>query len=248
MAKEGDIRLNYKLGGGAMMDMGCELSQPHTIVVTRSLTHVRLSSAYPLSVMRFLTGSSPITVLTATSTVYPSPSSAEEPVDLGTKATLSFPNDVTATLYADFAMPWWGPFGLLPRMPDISVQVECERGEVKIFNYLAPVIYHWIRVRLKDTSGKGKVTERIEKAYKFEDGGKGEDWWTTYRHQFEAFVDQVKGRTPRTWISEEDSVENLEWIEKIYEKVKLSFAFCFRLVVSDPFQQNGLGSRPKSQA
>jgi hypothetical protein len=160
-----------------------------------------------------------LSVLTATSTVYPSPSATEQLVDLGTKATLSFPNDVTATLDCDFEEPWWGPFRLLPRMVDIRVKVECEDGEIELFNYILPTFYHWIRV----LSGKGKAKQRVEKAYKFSDGSKGEEWWTTYRYQMEGFVDQVKGRTPRCWVSKKDSVENLEWIEKIYGKASSSF-------------------------
>ena len=126
---------------------------------------------------------------------------------------------MTATLNCDFAQPWQGLFGLIPSLPDIKLTVICENGAVELYNYLAPVLYHWIRVRVQDPNRKGKVNERVEKVYKFGDGSKGEDWWTTYRYQLEAFVDKVKGRTPRTWISKEDSVENLEWIEKIYEKV-----------------------------
>lgn len=43
-----------------------------------------------------------------------------------------------------------------------------------------------------------------------------------YRYQLESFVDKVKGRQPRTWLDGEDSVANMEWIERIYEKVSLS--------------------------
>lgn len=43
----------------------------------------------------------------------------------------------------------------------------------------------------------------------------------SYRHQLELFVDKVKGREPRTWMSAEESVANIEWIEKVYEKVSL---------------------------
>jgi len=204
--KEGDIRLDYELGGGAMMDMGC----------------------YTLNIIRLLASSTPSSVVAATATVYPSPSSTEQLVDLSTKATLSFPNDVTATLYCNLNMPWWGPFGLIPPMPRVIVKVKCENGEIELYNFVLPTLYHWIRVRVEDASRRGKVKERVEKVYKFADGGKGEAWWTTYRYQLEAFVDRVKGRTPKTWISKEDSVENLEWIEKIYEKT-------------------GLGSRLKSQ-
>jgi predicted dehydrogenase len=220
VANEGDIRLDYGLGGGAMMDLGCKSS--HVISsFTTTLMHSCL--AYPLSVIRFLARSAPTSVLSATSSVYPSPSSTQQLVDLGTNATLSFPNDVTATLNCDFRQPGWGLFGLIPRMPDIKLTVKCENGEVELYNYVAPVLYHWIRVRVQDPSRKGKVNERVEKVYKFENGSKGEDWWTTYRYQLEAFVDKVKGRTPRTWIGKEDSVENLEWIERIYEKVCLNF-------------------------
>lgn len=70
--------------------------------------------------------------------------------------------------------------------------------------------------------------------YTFADGnlktegkGLGEEWWTTYRYQLEAFVDRVKGRKPQTWVDREDSVANMEWIERIYE-------------------EGGLGVRPKS--
>jgi hypothetical protein len=38
----------------------------------------------------------------------------------------------------------------------------------------------------------------------------------------EALVDKVKGREPRTWITAEDSIEQAEWVDKIYEKVRVS--------------------------
>ena len=217
--KEGDIRLDYELGGGAMMDMGCMFSDVKSITVQLMHNH----SGYTLNIIRLLASSTPSSVVAATATVYPSPSSTEQLVDLSTKATLSFPNDVTATLYCNLNMPWWGPFGLIPPMPRVIVKVKCENGEIELYNFVLPTLYHWIRVRVEDASRRGKVKERVEKVYKFADGGKGEAWWTTYRYQLEAFVDRVKGRTPKTWISKEDSVENLEWIEKIYEKVSLNF-------------------------
>jgi hypothetical protein len=58
---------------------------------------------------------------------------------------------------------------------------------------------------VKDASGKGKVKEKVEKAYKFIDGGKGEVWWTIYWYQMEAFIDHVKGWTLKTWVSMENS-------------------------------------------
>lgn len=51
-----------------------------------------------------------------------------------------------------------------------------------------------------------------------------------YRYQLEAFVDKLKGRTPHYWMTAEDSVANMTWIERVYEKVRsLSCMFsCIR--------------------
>ena len=72
----------------------------------------------------------------------------------------------------------------------------------------------WHSIRVTPKQGKA----RTEKFYKFANG-KGEDWWSTYRYQLEAFVDRVRGRDPQTWISGEDSIEQMAAVEKIYEKV-----------------------------
>lgn len=198
LGNDNDIRMNYDLGGGAMMDCGC----------------------YPLSCVRYLTSNNPSAVISATATRY----SKDPRIDTGTTANLTFASlkpgeePVRSIIKCDFAIP--PRWGLIPRWPDISVRAVCERGSIEIFNYVMPVIYHSITVR-----PDGKVP-RTEKAYTFE-GGKGEEWWTTYRYQLEAFVDKVKGRTPQTWMSPEDSIANMEWIEKIYE-------------------ESGLGSRPQS--
>lgn len=64
-----------------------------------------------------------------------------------------------------------------------------------------------------------------------------------YRYQLEYFVDKVKGRQPRLWLDGDDSVANMEWIERIYDKVSWSSpevrrcyntSFCNRLVFKLP--------------
>jgi len=200
--RKGDIRFNYALGGGSLMDMGC----------------------YTISVSRYLASSDPSSVVEATAHRMPS----EEPdspslVDRGMEATLAFPNSIIAKIRSDLAIP----STLIPAMPDMKVLVKCERGSVELYNYILPTIYHRIRVTAYAEEGE-KPTVKSFTAYKFEDGeGKGEEWWTTYRYQLEAFVDKLKGRTPQTWVSAEDSVANIHWIEQVYAK-------------------SGLGSRPKS--
>ena len=118
-----------------------------------------------------------------------------------------------ASIKCDMMVP--DLFGFIPRLDGAIVHVTCEKGVVHMFNFPLPVIYHYITV----IPHGGK--KRTEKAYLFPPGSlaKGEEWWSTYRYQLEAFVDKVRGRVPQTWVSGEDSIQNMFWIEKIYEKV-----------------------------
>ncbi|KAI5121620.1 hypothetical protein M0805_001150 [Coniferiporia weirii] len=195
-----DIRFDLELGGGALMDMGC----------------------YPLAMTRYVVGTEPVSVLTAQAELFPGRKDDESKrnIDIGTTASLVFPDDITASIVCHTRWHGWGPFGLLPRIPDLSLIATCEGGTVEIYNYILPSGYHSITV--KPTKGK----KRVEKVYVYEDGV-GEEWWSTYRYQLEFFVDKVKGREPKLWVDGQSSVSNMHWIEEIYNKT-------------------GLGSRPKS--
>lgn len=153
-------------------------------------------------------------------------------------ATLELPNNVIATLEVDLAMPWeFFP----PKPVKIWIEVKCEGGQVELMNFVGPTFWHTLKV----TNKAGEVmTTRTEKVYKFADAhidsGKedsknlslGEDWWLTYRYQLEAFVDRLRGRKPQTWVTREDSVANMEWIEKIYEKVCIVICLWLVLILS----------------
>ncbi|PPQ63799.1 hypothetical protein CVT24_009794 [Panaeolus cyanescens] len=200
--KSNDIRFDYELGGGAMMDMGC----------------------YAMNCIRYMSSSDPTQVLSAKAELYgQSPSSAgttlEGKVDRKMVASLALPGDATGTLSCDLGVP--ATLGFLPKFPEVRMTVDCERGTIEMFNFVLPTIYHSITVKVR-----GSAT-RVEKMYT-RHGQKGEDWWTTYRYQLEALVDQIKGREPQTWLTKEDSVANMKWIEKVYEK-------------------SGLGIRPTSK-
>ncbi|KDQ61328.1 hypothetical protein JAAARDRAFT_30745 [Jaapia argillacea MUCL 33604] len=210
--KDGDIRYNYALGGGAMMDMGC----------------------YTMNAIRFVTGSDPTSVISATSDKYTAPgstpSSPDSLIDKGTTAHLALPNDVSATLMCSLGLPAW--LGILPVLPRVFVKVQCEGGEVDIFNQVGPWVYHSITVKKREGSGR---KQRVEKAYTFKESGvdgNGEEWWTTYRYQLEAFVDKLKGRKPQHWITKEDSIANMEWIERVYEKTGLGIRPRYSFVLS----------------
>ncbi|KAJ7588040.1 hypothetical protein C8J56DRAFT_940760 [Mycena floridula] len=200
-----DIRFDYSLGGGAMMDMGC----------------------YTMSCLRYLASSNPTSVISASAEVSiptGSPKDFKANIDRRTIATLEFPNNITGDLTCDLAMPL--RFGIIPQFPQISAKIELEGGTILVYNFVMPVLYHYISIVNKGDKKKS----RVEKVFTFADAkveGKGESWWLTYRYQLEALVDRIKDRTPQTWVEKEDSIANMEWIEKVYEKT-------------------GLGSRPKS--
>ncbi|KAJ7772578.1 NAD(P)-binding protein [Mycena maculata] len=197
-AKDGDIRWSYELGGGSTMDPGC----------------------YTVNVLRYLaSSSSPTAVLTAFAVPY-SPRPQHKKVDKMFPATLALENGIFGELHSNLSEPKL--FGIIPRIPKLTATVRCESGTVEIFNFLIPSYYHYITVA---PSGKPR---RVEKSYSFHGVAKGEDWWTTYRFQMEAFVDKIQGRTPQTWLEPQDTIDNMKWIEEIYAK-------------------DGFGSRPPSK-
>lgn len=185
-----DIRYNYDLGGGAEMDMG----------------------GYTLNALRYLASSSldtvvnPLDVLSASSITYTDPK-----VDRRTTATFSFPNDIIGTAICDFQLGW---LDFLTGNA-IYASIECEGGKIDMSNFVMPTLWHSINVKPK--AGKA----RTEKVYTPTDGTPGEEWWTTYRHQLEVFVNRVKGRdSGPVWIEKEDTLGNMEWIERVYAKVR----------------------------
>ncbi|KAH6916078.1 hypothetical protein BKA70DRAFT_1501647 [Coprinopsis sp. MPI-PUGE-AT-0042] len=203
-----DIRFKYELGGGSLMDVGC----------------------YTLSAARYFASSDPLDIISAQHEVYMPPNAPVgfvPNVDRGMRVKLAMPKDITAALDGDLGNPRL--FGIIPRMPDVLASIECEHGKVELFNFVGPMLYHTITVTCVDE--QGKKTVRKEKAYVFSEDSsacnKGEEWWSTYRYQLEAFVDKVKGREPQMWITKEDSIANMEWVEKIYT-------------------ETGLGPRPRS--
>jgi len=210
-----DIRFIHKLGGGAMMDMGC----------------------YTMNTLRYIASSNPTAVLDATPDMFPIDNGSENInlVDVGMKATLSFPQDVIGTMTCHLrVLPGASRLHFIPIIPEISLKVVCENGDLDVFNHIQPTAFHSITVNMK-TGKEGKQRKtRVEKVYKpIIEGQKGEEWWSTYRYQLEAFIDKVRGREPHAWVTEEDSIGNLEWVEKVYEKSGLGLRPASTFKLSD---------------
>ncbi|KAI0367771.1 NAD-P-binding protein [Pilatotrama ljubarskyi] len=187
-----DIRFDFDMGGGCMMDMG----------------------VYPLTAVRFVTGatSAPLEVTSATASGYHSDPTR---IDRAMHATYALPDDITAETIADLSAPGWGPLGLIPRWPKLELSVSLEGGDIQVFNFIDPGVIHWIKVRPKGGAN------RKEKVYTYNDG-RGEKTWHSYDYQLRAFVDKVRGRTPWSWTEPQSTITQLETMERVYLKAGMT--------------------------
>ncbi|KIP03769.1 hypothetical protein PHLGIDRAFT_121299 [Phlebiopsis gigantea 11061_1 CR5-6] len=119
--EKNDIRFQYALGGGSMMDVG----------------------VYPLSAILYLTGADALKVTRAAAIPHPADPAR---IDHGMRATLALLDGATAELYCDYRMPGWGPCGLLPCLPKVLLLLDMEGGTVEFFGFTMPQIYHYIQV------------------------------------------------------------------------------------------------------
>ncbi|KAG8772896.1 hypothetical protein FRC15_002405 [Serendipita sp. 397] len=184
-----DIRFNYDLGGGATTDMGC----------------------YTISYARWLAGSEP-TVEFARPDIF----TGRPQIDRAMTADLVFhpqsqSTPVHAKIQCDLAQPW--RWGILPRLPDMTVTATCEKGKIILDGFPLPTMLHSL------TIVETNQPKRSETCHRFQgEGAIGEEWWSTYRYQLEAFVDKVRGREPQLWISGEDSIAQMKVLEAVYAK------------------------------
>ena len=168
--KDNDNCMVYELGGGCMMDMGCEFDS--TIFAQVSHDGPGLIG-YTLSMSRYLSGADPTKVISAKAETH----SKFPRIDLATTATLAFPtpgestgtaDGLTATLNVNFRLP--PRFGFIPQWPKVSMRAIGTRGVVELSDFV-PWIYHNINVESSKEEG-GPLRKRTEKRY-------GNLGWTT---------------------------------------------------------------------
>lgn len=223
-----DIRFVYSLSGGTLMDFG----------------------AYAVSSVRGVFEAEPSNIRSATYRAMPD--GFDKQCDEAVFAEYDFPNGGTAKFSVDLQATggWWFPAltknwpNLKNSLPTITIRLKAtsetssdglEKSTQKFFtvhNYMGPHMYHRIdtstTTQLKNPQGKVvKVEKKVDyiKAYKWptvQEDRKGEEWWSTYRYQLEAFVDRVKGRTGSgVWVEGEDSIRQMEMIDATYLKMGL---------------------------
>ncbi|KAJ5919106.1 hypothetical protein N7466_010049 [Penicillium verhagenii] len=235
-----DIRWQYRLSGGCMMDFG----------------------TYPMNVLRQVLREEPREdALSAEARrVGFAGLPFREQVDEAMRASYVTTTGAVGSMVSDlrFAGGWW-PFlprawtdGVLPGFAWPKCVVECGEKEIRsavgfeapggercfvsrkvvLWNHLMPSIYHRIdvedvySVRVGEEVVRTWKDARFVQAYTFPTGdrrvgtsGGGKEWWSSYFYQLEEFVNKVKGREGSgVWIDGEDSIKQMEAIDLVYKK------------------------------
>ena len=217
-----DIRFQYDLAGGCLMDFG----------------------SYNIQCLRQVFGTEPEECLRAE----PRSAPHDQRIDQAFSAAWRFPNGGIGSIESDLMFSGGWPFPWLTsklpglRSPSCSVThreapvVDEELPKdvahtvvktVTIWNMTFPSVWHRIDVVLEHTLktvSTGQVTKTwTERSYIKEYAGKvGDASWSTYRHQLEEFMNKVRGRDGSgVWIEAEDSIKQMEVIDGAYRKAGL---------------------------
>ncbi|KAI9155502.1 oxidoreductase [Paramyrothecium foliicola] len=195
-----DIRWKWDLAGGSLMDM------TYTISATRY----------------FLDADIPMEVEWARARQAPEDSRVDEAME----ARMRFETRhgvVSSEILTDMNQAFKG--SVIPKVWELpSIRIDLEHATIYYYNFMMPHIYHYIQITDKRTG-----QTHTQKHYSFGPswGPCSEPWWSTYRYQLEAFVDNVEGKEPVHWVDAEDSINQMRTIDAIYEK-------------------SGLGARPST--
>ncbi|KAI0205570.1 hypothetical protein F4808DRAFT_238145 [Astrocystis sublimbata] len=222
-----DIRYNFDLAGGALMDLG----------------------AYTASTLKYIFGAVAEECVSCETSPYPG---TDPRCDRGYHARYRFPNGGIGEMEGDLRAPL---LKLTPEIhvthrPVVvdSVEAGCDikdgeevlrTREVHFFNFVQPSFIHSITVTDKfEVRERGAATgttprkswkqKKTLKAYTWRESGlagfkeqPGEPHWSTYRHQLEQFVNRVRGRSTPQWIDGADSVKTIRMTDMAYTAAKL---------------------------
>ncbi|KAL3482795.1 hypothetical protein BJX62DRAFT_231443 [Aspergillus germanicus] len=243
-----DIRFDFALGGGCLMDVGTYAVSAVRQVLGREAVDV-VDAEYQSMWSGIPDGEG------ASKAV----GQSQSQVDKFIAATLRTPTGKTATFTADIASSFgWPPFlpegwGFnVPRMTTPMCQAVLEeivldplpefvdaehrmQKTVTMWNYLLPTVWHRIDVveehRVVENGSNIKTWSetRFIKGYDWRGDQENdesteayEEWWTTWRCQLEEFIHRIKGRKGSgVWVGPEESIAQMEAIDDIYRKAGL---------------------------
>lgn len=214
-----DIRYQYDLAGGALMDLG----------------------TYTMAAVRGAFDADPIECIEVDLKKAPEP---RDKCDQKYHAKLRFPNGGIGEIRGSLKEPLTAlslPTITVTHNPvTVTDYGEGEDKETKItttrklkfVNYMLPPHYHRIEIIDERTESKAsssfiKTTSKKEtkKAYTFKEmdvDQPGEIYWSTYRYMLEQFVNQVKGRETKGFSApHKDSLAQAKALDAVYEKSDL---------------------------
>ncbi|KAI1123484.1 hypothetical protein F5Y10DRAFT_51714 [Nemania abortiva] len=222
-----DIRFNYDLGGGAMMDLG----------------------AYTASALARVFG----TIAEECVNCETSPLPYGDPrVDRRYSARYRFPNGGIGEMEGDLKAPL---HKLTPRVAVTHKPVVIDPAEagvemkdkeevlrtrtIQFDNFVTPSSFHAITVSdhfaireigapLGTPPRKTWKQSKALKAYTWREAGLpdfeaqvGEPYWSTYRYQLEQFINKVRGRDTPQWVEGKESVDTMRMIDMAYTRARL---------------------------
>lgn len=199
-----DIRLNYDLAGGASMDL----------TYLFSVSSYFASPDFPKCKVEILEA-------------IPRPNQADKRVDEAINSKFVIEQEgkppVQCHVEGDLCTPHF--LGFIPRfwVFDAFTTIELEKATIRFDPFVAPYMGHSITITEKD-SGKKQVEKTYVNGPQW--GARGQEWWTTYRYQLEAFVDTIQAKAAGKeytgpWMSLKESEKLMEVIDGVYDKAGL---------------------------
>ncbi|KAL7942012.1 hypothetical protein V8C42DRAFT_333350 [Trichoderma barbatum] len=212
--KPTDIRFDYGLAGGAMMDIGF----------------------YGISALRGIFEAEPESCLECD--VKPTVPPASELCDAEYTAKLQFPNGAIGEICGTYSVPW-----MKFKLPNIEVlhratevqddslepnQVKTRTRKVVFYGHMFATLYN--RIDTEDTyevrnkndqrlikKWTEKITQSTHTFRDFDSEQPGEVYWKSYRYQLEEFAHRIKGRSGNgIWVSAEQSLAQMKAIDMVY--------------------------------
>ncbi|KAI1098817.1 oxidoreductase domain-containing protein [Jackrogersella minutella] len=215
-----NIRFRYELGGGALMDLG--------VYTASALIHVFGATAEECEECITQAGS------------------YDSKCDRLFKARYRFPGGGRGEMEGDLKAPLHrlSPDIHVVHRPVVVFSEEAGKEvpggqevvrtrKIKFTNFAQPAFFHSIQVddefairKVGDISGHIKrwTKSKTVKAYTFKEAGidqEGESHWPTYRYQLEQFVNRVRDREARQWVSGDDSTNTMKMIDMAYTAANL---------------------------
>ncbi|KAJ3203433.1 hypothetical protein HDU82_006597 [Entophlyctis luteolus] len=209
---DSDIRFNFDLAGGSLMDACYTVSAVRFVVEAAELRNISANDHASSNDARI---NSDASILEAT---IPKVLSAvaekhvkDDRIDTETKADLLFPGGIKAKIKSSL-----GLHGLTSI--EFSLKITGTKAALTVDNFVAPFLYHSVAFQKSD--GSGRETRKVYRE------SAGHPAQTTYWHQMRAFLESIRasgeGFRDARLTSVDDAVANMKTIDAIYTAAGMS--------------------------